>query len=125
MQVKKAFVIVFALSIAIFVGLCLVVSLAVLAGQSFYGKETTGEILKTALLYVDGGLTWLFGKGFLGFSSNKDSATQTDNEIELGDLNNGASKPDGEGTGEDVEEEERGWLLQGPAAVRKKASFRF
>ena len=105
---KESFCHSFCVSIAIFVGLCLVVSVAVLAGQSFYGKETTGEILKTALLYVVGGLTWLFGKGFLGSSSNKDSATQTDNEIELRDMNNGASNPDGERTGEDVEKEKRG-----------------
>ena len=105
---KESFCHSFCVSIAIFVGLCLVVSVAVLAGQSFYGKETTGEILKTALLYVVGGLTWLFGKGFLGSSSNKDAATQTDYEIELEDMNNRASNPDGQGTGEDVEEEERG-----------------
>lgn len=46
---KESFCHSFCVSIAIFVGLCLVVSVAVLAGQSFYGKETTGEILKTAL----------------------------------------------------------------------------
>ena len=97
----------FCVSIASFVGLCFVVSLTVLAGKSFYGKETTGEILKTALWYVVGGLTGLLGKGFLGSSSNKDRATQTDNEIELGDMNNGSSNADGEGTGEDVEEDER------------------
>ena len=104
---KESFCHSFCVSIAIFVGLCLVVSVAVLAGQSFYGKETTGEILKTALLYVVGGLTWLFGKGFLGSSSKKDRATQTDNETELGDMNNGASNPDGEGKGEAVKEGER------------------
>ena len=92
---KESFCHSFCVSIAIFVGLCLVVSLAVLAGQSFYEKETTGEILKTALFCVVGELTWLFGKGFLGSSSNKDAATQTDNEIELEDMNNRASNPNG------------------------------
>ena len=104
---KESFCHSFCVSIAIFVGLCLVVSVAVLAGQSFYEKETTGEILKTALFYVVGGLTWLFGKGFLGSSSNKDAATQTYKKTEFGDMNNGASNPDGEGTGEDLEKEER------------------
>ena len=73
----------FCVSIASFLRFCLVVSLTVLAGQSFYGKETTGEILKTALLYVVGGLIGLLGKGFLGSSSNKDRATQTVNETEI------------------------------------------
>jgi len=122
---QKSFCRSFCVSIASFLGLCLVVSLTVLAGQSFYGKETTGEILKTALWYVVGGLTGLLGKGFLGFSSNKDRATQTDNEIELGNMNNGASNADGEGTGEDVEEEERRGLLQPRAAVQKEALYRF
>ena len=113
---KESFCHTFCISIAIFVGLCLVVSLAVLAGQSFYGRETTGEMLKTALLYVVGGLIWLYGKGFLDSSSNKEEeqtdnatkkrATQTDNDIELTDMNKVASNADGEGTGEDVEKEE-------------------
>ena len=86
---QKSFCRSFCVSIASFLGLCLVVSLTVLAGQSFYGKETTGEILKTALLYVVGGLTGLLGKGFLGSSSDQsppppqDRATQTESEIEL------------------------------------------
>lgn len=74
------------LSIPSFVGFCLVVSLTVLAGQSFYGRETTGEILKTALFFVVGGLTWLFGKGFLSSSSNEDRAAKTGNEIWLTDM---------------------------------------
>ena len=105
---QKSFCRSFCVSIASFLGLGLVVSLTVLAGQSFYGKETTGEILKTSLWYVVGGLTGLLGKGYLGSSSNKDCATRTDNEIELEDMND----VDGEGTGEDAEEEERGRLLQ-------------
>ena len=40
---------------------------------------------------------------------NKDRATQTDNEIELGDMKKVASNADGEETGEVVEEEE--WEL--------------
>ena len=61
----------FCASIASFVGFCLVVSLTVVAGKSFNGKETTGEILKTALFYVVGGLIGLLGKGFLGSSSDQ------------------------------------------------------
>ena len=104
---QKSFCRSFCVSIASFLGLCLVVSLTVLAGQSFYGKETTGEILKTAVFYVVGGLTGLLGKGFLGSSSNKDRAAKTGNEIELRDMKKGTSNADGEGTGEAVKEEER------------------
>ena len=35
-----------------FLGLCLAAVVPVLAGQSFYGRETADDILKTALLYV-------------------------------------------------------------------------
>ena len=35
-----------------FLGLCLAAAVPVLAGQSFYGRETADNILKTALLYV-------------------------------------------------------------------------
>ena len=93
---KESFCHSFCVSIAIFVGLCLVVSLTVLAGQSFYGRETTGETLKTALFYVVGGLTWLFGKGFLSSSSNEDRAAKTGNEIWLTDMKKVASNADGE-----------------------------
>ena len=74
MQVKLVFIIVFALVSLASLGSD-IVSLTVLAGQSFYGKETTGEILKTALWYVVGGLTGLLGEGYLGSSSKNDSAT--------------------------------------------------
>ena len=100
---KESFCHSFCVSIPSFVGLCLVVSLTVLAGQSFYGRETTGEILKTALFYVVGGLTWLFGKGFLSSSSNEDRAAKTGNEIWLTGMKKVASNADGEGTGEEEE----------------------
>ena len=100
---KESFCHSFCVSIPSFVGLCLVVSLTVLAGQSFYGRETTGEILKTALFYVVGGLTWLFGKGFLSSSSNEDRAAKTGNEIWLTDMKKVASNADVEGTGEEEE----------------------
>ena len=100
---KESFCHSFCVSIPSFVGLCLVVSLTVLAGQSFYGRETTGEILKTALFYVVGGLTWLFGKGFLSSSSNEDRAAKTGDEIWLTDMKKVASNADGEGTGEEEE----------------------
>ena len=43
---------------------------------------------------------------FVSFD-NKDRATQTDYEIELGDMKKVASNADGEGTGEAVEVEDR------------------
>ena len=110
---KESFCHSFCISIASFVGLCLVVSLTVLAGQSFYGKESTGEILKTALFYVVGGLTGLLGKGFLGSSSSKDRATKTGYEIWLTGMKKVGSNADEEGTGEAVEDEERQSLRGG------------
>ena len=44
-----------------FLGLCLAAAVPVLAGQSFYGRETADDILKTALLYVINFLAlWMF-----------------------------------------------------------------
>ena len=38
--------------------------LAVLAGQSFYGRESADELVKTVLLYVISGfISWLSWKG--------------------------------------------------------------
>ena len=49
-----------------FCGGCSLVAVAVLAGQSFYGRETADELLKTVLLYVIGGvlslLSWVSEK---------------------------------------------------------------
>ena len=58
---------------AIFVGLCFFVSQTVLVGQSFYGKDTADEIVKTALLFVGGGIIWLLRKRFF----SKESLTLT------------------------------------------------
>ncbi|CAH3136337.1 unnamed protein product [Porites lobata] len=47
-----------------FCGGCSFVVLAVLAGQSFYGRETADELVKTVLLYVISGfISWLSWKG--------------------------------------------------------------
>lgn len=43
-------------------GLCLLGTLAVLAGQSFYGRETATDVIKTVLLYVVGVMFWIFKK---------------------------------------------------------------
>ena len=46
-----------------FCGVCSLVVLAVLAGQSFYGRETADDIMKTVLLYVISGLiSWISWK---------------------------------------------------------------
>ena len=43
-----------------FCGVCSLVVLAVLAGQSFYGRETADDLVKTVLLYVISGLiSWI------------------------------------------------------------------
>lgn len=46
-----------------FLGLCFAAAVPVLAGQSFYGRETADDVLKTALLYVINILIlWMFKK---------------------------------------------------------------
>ena len=46
-----------------FCGVCSLVVLAVLAGQSFYGRETADDVMKTVLLYVISGLiSWISWK---------------------------------------------------------------
>ena len=53
----------FSVSTAGFLGLCFAAAVPVLAGQSFYGRETADDILKTALLYVINFLIlWMFQK---------------------------------------------------------------
>ncbi|XP_068753938.1 uncharacterized protein [Montipora capricornis] len=47
---------------AIFVSLCLVAVITVLAGQSFSGRETANDVMKTVLLYVVGGIWWMLKK---------------------------------------------------------------
>lgn len=42
----------FSIFAAGFLGLCLAAAVPVLAGQSFFGRETADDILKTVLLYV-------------------------------------------------------------------------
>ena len=46
-----------------FLGLCFAVAVPVLAGQSFYGRETADDVLKTALLYgINILILWMFKK---------------------------------------------------------------
>ena len=47
---------------AAFVGLCLAVVLTVLAGQSFSGRETADDIVKTVLLFAVGRISWMYWK---------------------------------------------------------------
>lgn len=60
---KRNFVHRFCTLLAAFVGLCFVASVTVLAGQFYYGKETASDIVKTVLLYVVAGISWIFSKG--------------------------------------------------------------
>lgn len=46
--------------VALFFGGCSLFALVVLAGQSFFGRETADELVKTILLYVIGGFISLF-----------------------------------------------------------------
>ena len=45
---------------AAFIGLCLTVALTVLAGQSFYGRETADDVIKTVLLFAVGKISWMY-----------------------------------------------------------------
>lgn len=47
---------------AAFVGLCLAVAFTVLAGQSFYGRETADDVIKTVLLFAVGKICWMYWK---------------------------------------------------------------
>lgn len=47
---------------AAFFGICFAVVPPTLAGKSFYGRETADDILKTALLYAIGTVSWLYFK---------------------------------------------------------------
>lgn len=60
-----------------FCGLSLVGALAVLAGQTFYGRETAEDVIKTGLLYIVGVISWIFQKEY----SNPNLPTQTDQAV--------------------------------------------
>lgn len=47
---------------AVFFGVCFAIVPPTLAGKSFYGRETADDILKTALLYAIGAVSWLYLK---------------------------------------------------------------
>ena len=88
---KKSFFPRFCMFAATFVGLCFVASLTVLAGQSFYGKDTADQIVKTALLYAVGGITWLLGKSLRTASSEPPDYTISDSSPEHSEDDMGAS----------------------------------
>lgn len=54
-----------------FLGLCVIFVPPVLVGQSFYGRETADDILKSAVLYVIGAVSWLY------FKSSKPSSNSS------------------------------------------------
>jgi len=65
-----------------FCGVCLLVVSAVLAGQSFYGRETADDVMKTVLLYVISGLiSWMSWK-LLSLQRNTERSEE-ENTIEL------------------------------------------
>jgi len=65
-----------------FCGVCSLVVLAVLAGQSFYGRETADDVMKTVLLYVISGLiSWISWKQ-LSLHRNRERSDE-ENPIEL------------------------------------------
>jgi len=67
---------------AAFTGLCLVAVLTVLAGQSFYGKETADDVVKTVILYVVGVISWMFWKApSTPSTQNKSTQTNRNNSI--------------------------------------------
>ena len=66
----------FIICVVSFCGVCSLVIVAVLAGQSFYGRETADDIMKTVLLYVISGLT-----GLKAWLSNNQTPLQEHREI--------------------------------------------
>lgn len=62
-------------------GLCLVGALSVLAGQSFYGRETATDVIKTVLFYVVVVIIWIFKKEGSNPNDKKSNvSTQTDED---------------------------------------------
>ncbi|XP_078349681.1 uncharacterized protein LOC144634556 [Oculina patagonica] len=64
---------------AIWCSILSLVALVILAGQSFFGKETANEVVKTALLYVTTAfISWLFSKIKQEKSSNTTQGNEAD-----------------------------------------------
>lgn len=63
---------------AIFVSLCLVAVITVLAGQSFNGREIANDVMKTVFLYVVGGIAWIFKKDRSTSSHQNNQGTTSD-----------------------------------------------
>ena len=59
-QGKKNCFLLIVMCVALFFGGCSLFALVVLAGQSFFGRGTADELVKTVLLYVIGGFISLF-----------------------------------------------------------------
>ena len=47
---------------AIFISVCLVAVITVLAGQSFSGREIANDVMKTLFLYAVAGILWMLKK---------------------------------------------------------------
>lgn len=74
---------------AIFVSLCLIAVITVLAGQSFNGRETANDVMKTALLYVVGGISWMLKKDRSSSSDQNNRNHNQNNEGTTSDLDEG------------------------------------
>lgn len=102
---------------AIFLSLCLVAVITVLAGQSFNGRETTNVVMKTALLYVVGGISWMLKKD-LSTSSHQNNPNPNQNNLDLdeGDpfssWSSNAIHLEAMGASSDVKEEEESPLAR-------------
>ena len=82
---------------AIFVSLCLVAVITVLAGQTFAGRETANVVMKTLFLYIVGGIAWMLKKDLSTSHQNNQgttsdlhqgdpSASRSSRAIELDDM---------------------------------------
>lgn len=105
---------------AIFLSLCLVAVITVLAGQSFNGRETANDVMKTALLYVVGGISWMFKKDRSTSSHQNNPNPNQNNQGNL-DLDEGDPSSSGSsnaiqlkamGASSDVKEEEESPLAR-------------
>lgn len=119
---------------AAFIGLCLTVALTVLAGQSFYGRETADDVIKTVLLFAVGKISWMYledrttsvnpnnrtaDQNQSAPEQNKPDATDKVNPHENERIqefdeikNSGDAGDDAEDSGGDVEEEQKTKLVR-------------
>lgn len=76
-QGKKGSFLLIAMCVALFLGGCSLFVLVILAGQSFFGRETADDVVKTVLLYVIGGFISLFS-----LRDDKNNKTKPEKEKE-------------------------------------------